>query len=934
MLKRLTISIVLLVSLAFPSGAAPRVVFETDMGNDVDDVIALKMLYSYQEKGMIDLALISVNNADPFSVSFVRMMNRYYGHGDIPVASLSPESLPWKGMKNSYVQKVVESGRFSSPIAPENLDAVQAYRQLLSSSDDNGIVIISVGFSSTLAALLDSGPDEFCEDLGLELVQRKVRLLSLMGGNFRDSDKREFNIRHDIQAARRVLSSWPGDILISPWELGAYIFFKADWLEGSGPVEEAYRAYLPMPYDRECWDQTSVLAAIEPLEKYFTVSIPGRAVVDNSGHTLFEPVDNGNTRILACCDAALIEARIRELVYPSVTVPETAVISPGYFWMGSNRGGEDYDEAPVHRVTITKPFKMAVWEVTNIQYEQYDPSHRDKRGLNGFSFNDNEAVVNVSWYEAKGYCDWLSKKTGLHWRLPTEAEWEYAAKAGRYSEFWYGRTFPKKLAKNNDIHFHDAFILPTVNLEGNLHISPNGFGLYDMHGNVEEWCSDWYGPYQKKDQTDPVGYDDGEFKVTRGGSHSTEPQYLRSASRSAMLPEDRNYLTGFRVVQAPEPVTKPLHSAVFNENGFVKGDTPGKKKNIKWKSSESAVFMEPVPFIRFDKAAPGLHYYRHNHQPSVAALPNGDLIVAWFSTDREAGREMTVLASRLKYGAKEWDAPFEFYKVPDRNMTGTSLYYDSSGACLIHLNGVEAGGWWKNLAVVMRRSYDNGATWTRSKLVMPEHCPGHQLIAGMKTLSDGTLMQVCDATPDMTGGSIVWLSRDGGETWETKGGQIMGIHAGCVELSDGTLLAFGRGVSLPGDDGLPRMPVSRSTDRGATWNSSASPFPSIGGGQRLVLLRLHEGPLLIVSFDNSKTGPSGMFASLSYDEGQTWTKPKYITDGKEQFLDGGAWTGFFIMDTLHAEPRGYLTATQTPDGMIHLLSSRLHYRFNLAWLEQ
>ena len=77
-----------------------------------------------------------------------------------------------------------------------------------------------------------------------------------------------------------------------------------------------------------------------------------------------------------------------------------------------------------------------------------------------------------------------------------------------------------------------------------------------------------------------------------------------------------------------------------------------------------------------------------------------------------------------------------------------------------------------------------------------------------------------------------------------------------------------------------------------------------------------------------------MFASLSYDEGQTWTKPKYITDGKEQFLDGGAWTGFFIMDTLHAEPRGYLTATQTQDGMIHLLSSRLHYRFNLAWLEQ
>ena len=82
------------------------------------------------------------------------------------------------------------------------------------------------------------------------------------------------------------------------------------------------------------------------------------------------------------------------------------------------------------------------------------------------------------------------------------------------------------------------------------------------------------------------------------------------------------------------------------------------------------------------------------------------------------------------------------------------------------------------------------------------------------------------------------------------------------------------------------------------------------------------------------TRPAGMFAALSYDEGATWTAPKLLTDGSGLTLEGGAWTGTFTLDGRHAEPKGYLAATQTPDGTIHLLSSRLHYRFNLAWLER
>jgi hypothetical protein len=139
------------------------------------------------------------------------------------------------------------------------------------------------------------------------------------------------------------------------------------------------------------------------------------------------------------------------------------------------------------------------------------------------------------------------------------------------------------------------------------------------------------------------------------------------------------------------------------------------------------------------------------------------------------------------------------------------------------------------------------------------------------------------------------------------------------------------------------MPWSVSTDDGRTWRYSATPFPPISGGQRPVLRRLQEGPLLLISFTPGSTFADqsgkefegqGMFAALSYDDGQTWPVQRLVTDGKRRELDGFAWTGKFVMDSTHAEPKGYLTAVQSPDGMIHLISSGLHYQFNLKWLEK
>jgi formylglycine-generating enzyme required for sulfatase activity len=203
-------------------------------------------------------------------------------------------------------------------------------------------------------------------------------------------------------------------------------------------------------------------------------------------------------------------------------------IQPGSFMMGQDKGGE-WDERPVHEVHITQSFDISATEVTNVQFEQFNPEHRVLRGKLGFSERDNEAVVFVSWHEAAEFCEWLSKKEDKPYRLPTEAEWEYACRAGTETVYHTGETLLSEFHKNARMSWFpdparqrvSAKSLPLTVAQ----TEANPWGLFDMHGNVEEWCYDWYGPYEQGEQTDPVGRAEGDFKVTRGGSHSTQPAW-------------------------------------------------------------------------------------------------------------------------------------------------------------------------------------------------------------------------------------------------------------------------------------------------------------------------------------------------------------------------------------------------------------------------
>ncbi|ERJ60961.1 SUMF1/EgtB/PvdO family nonheme iron enzyme [Sphingobacterium paucimobilis] len=631
---------------------------------------------------------------------------------------------------------------------------------------------------------------------------------------------------------------------------------------------------------------------------------------------------------------------------------EMVDISPGYFLMGSAGYGKDYDESPAHKVQLTGAFRIAATEITNKQYETFQASHRALRGKNGFSNEDDEAVIYVSYHDAVAFCEWLSKKEGKNYRLPTEAEWEYVCRAGTMSPYAIGdRVLPKAMEKNQVVSWDPKVVSLRVKQS-----APNQWGIYDMHGNVEEWCLDHYGAYSDNVALDPGGYKEGIYRVTRGGSHNTPVEFLRSANRSALIPEDRTMFTGFRVVEVRTDT-----KLTFQESQSVNTPSNAPKKN--WSIMQKPVFEEPISFVKTDSLGIQKGLFYHNHCPAVTWTPNGDLLVVWFSTDDEKGREMTVLSSRLKEGTTSWTSPSLFFNVPDRNMTGSSLFYDQEADVIYHTNGVEAAGTWKNLALVLRESRDNGFTWTSPVFVNPEHEVGNQVIAGMFKTAKGYLVQVCDATPTVRGGSILHISKDKGKTWSSSdknrdlipqysehgtGNKIAGIHAGVVELKDGRLLALGRDDNIK-KDGKNYMPMSISDDLGGTWRYAASEFPPISSGQRLILKRLNEGALLLISFTDGRIdvehrqgmpfmGPEGsyigygMYAAVSYDEGKTWPIKKLITDGKERYLYGGAFTGHFKMDQYHAEPKGYLALTQTPDNIIHLFSSALHYRFNLQWL--
>jgi formylglycine-generating enzyme required for sulfatase activity len=280
----------------------------------------------------------------------------------------------------------------------------------------------------------------------------------------------------------------------------------------------------------------------------------------------------------------------------SVEMP-LVLIPPGQFAMGIEAGSELaqtlLQETPQHLVRISKPFYFGIHEVTKSQFETFvaathyktDAERNHKGGFGysktrvqrtfytwrnwGVSQGDASPVVNVSWNDACRFCEWLSQKEGKRYRLPTEAEWEYACRAGTITIYYNGNN-PEELAQIGNVadattrsifppaKFPDwamaigasdgyAFTAPVGSY------APNNFGLFDMTGNVTEWCQDWFdlSYYGSSPGVDPTGPAEGKSRVIRGGGWTANPMQCRSAARWLGPPDDCLWDTGFRVVCIP-----------------------------------------------------------------------------------------------------------------------------------------------------------------------------------------------------------------------------------------------------------------------------------------------------------------------------------------------------------------------------------------------
>lgn len=305
----------------------PLVIFETDMGNDVDDALALDMLYKYVEAGDIELLAISTNKKSEYSAEYIDIMNTWYGHPNIPIGIIA-DGASEKDNEPNFVRAAClleESGKPAFERTVKKHDdypkAVTLYRKLLAAQPDSSVTIISVGFSSNLAQLLDTQADEYSPLSGKELIAKKVKLLSTMMGRFID-EMPEFNVVCDIPAAQKVISEWPTEVVVSPHELGEKVLYPGSSIENDfkwkepNPLVVGYSNYLQMPYDRPTWDLTSVLYVTEKDKNFFNISEKGIVTINDKGVTHFTPSPEGKHSYLLITDeqADKIKNRFVELI--------------------------------------------------------------------------------------------------------------------------------------------------------------------------------------------------------------------------------------------------------------------------------------------------------------------------------------------------------------------------------------------------------------------------------------------------------------------------------------------------------------------------------------------------------------------------------------------------------------------------------------------
>jgi inosine-uridine nucleoside N-ribohydrolase len=325
MFRSFFLCILLLGTLLTPLNFAAEpvhLILDTDMGNDVDDAFALAMIHALQNRGEVQLLAVTITKDNRYAAPFIDLMNTFYGRPEIPVGMVSNGKTPEDSRMLKVPATRLNSG--GRDVYPHRLregsdapEAVQLLTRILSDQPDHSVTIAQIGFSTNLARLAATPS-------GLALISRKVKLLSLMAGNFAQA-KPEYNVFTDAAAFESLMKVWPTPVIFSGFEVGLEITFPYEAIQrdmsyvAHHPVVDAFQLYVGKPEDHPNWDSTAVLEAIRPDRGYFDLSAPGRVRLGEKNTTVFTPDPAGNCRYLVLKpDQA---GRVRELISLLVSEP-------------------------------------------------------------------------------------------------------------------------------------------------------------------------------------------------------------------------------------------------------------------------------------------------------------------------------------------------------------------------------------------------------------------------------------------------------------------------------------------------------------------------------------------------------------------------------------------------------------------------------------
>lgn len=298
-----------LAQSASPTAPIP-LIFDTDIGNDVDDALALGVIHALQSRGECRLLAVTITKDHDQCAPYVDAVNSFYGRGNIPIgvcrSGITPEQ-----SKFTVLADQKDDGRLRYPhdlmSGRDAPDAVELLRRTLASQADGTVVIAQVGFSTNLARLLTSPPDQYSTLSGRELMQKKVRLVSVMAGAFAPVNGAvhlEYNVVEDVPSAQTLVRACPVPIVFSGFEIGLAAEYPAISIErdynyvGHHPLAESYVLYSPPPHNRPTWDLTSILYAVYPDRGFFTTSESGRVCIQDNGQTTLDTAEEASHRFL------------------------------------------------------------------------------------------------------------------------------------------------------------------------------------------------------------------------------------------------------------------------------------------------------------------------------------------------------------------------------------------------------------------------------------------------------------------------------------------------------------------------------------------------------------------------------------------------------------------------------------------------------------